>query len=276
MKKREVLKVFKTYAKKDIYGKDGVLLLAKGQLITETTIEKLERIGVLDESSEDYQDVTQSLLISRSADKIKEKLNVKNDNLLLNATEILDTIIFESKAHAWSIFINVLSNYVDWVYSHSINVAIVSLMIAGQLNYNENELWNIGLGAFLHDVGMILIPKDIIQKPGPLDEQEMLTVQQHCDLGVSSVKSMELPQECIDIISQHHERLDGSGYPNALDADNISRNAKIVMVADVADALTSYRSYRKAHNISTAIKYLKSNHEEFPQDIVVLLEKLMV
>ena len=163
----------------------------------------------------------------------------------------------------------------DWLYTHSIDVAIISLMMAVELNYKDKELWNIGLGALLHDVGKLLIPKSIIQKPGPLNHVEKVYIWQHCELGRCSLEPFNLPRECTDVVVQHHERLDGSGYPKGLKGNEICLNARIVMIADAVDAITSGRPYREPQTMDNAIKILRDNERKYSQDLIDLLERIL-
>jgi HD-GYP domain-containing protein (c-di-GMP phosphodiesterase class II) len=151
---------------------------------------------------------------------------------------------------------------------------IMIFAIAG-LGYNDKELFNMGLGALLHDVGKLLIPKPILQKPEGLTDMEMALVRQHCELGTSSLGT-SLPKGCMDIVMQHHERCDGKGYPNGLKGDEISRNARIVMIADAFDTLTAGRPYRTTQEINEAIMILKYDKGKYDQEFISLLEKILV
>ena len=202
-------------------------------------------------------------------------MNFHDDRVLMQPNKILCDIIFESKTKPWWIYINALANYVDWIYTHSIDVAMISLMMAVKLGYSDEELHNIGLGALLHDVGKLLVPKTIIEKLEPLTDTEKNYIRQHCELGMSSLKTFDLPEECTDIVLQHHERLDGSGYPKGLKKDEICRNAKIVMVADAVDAITSGRPYRLPRELDTAINILRIEGEKYSEDLVTLIEKVL-
>lgn len=262
-------------ANKDVYDKKGILLLRKGQKITETIITKLKRhgyyqLGELTEFDENKSSVLTPVIKGFGARK-----NIRDSSILNQSSEVLSTIIFKSKNKPWWIYINALSNYVDWLYTHSIDVAMISLMMAVELGYSDEELFNIGLGALLHDVGKLLVPKNILQKSGPLTDIEMSYIRQHCELGMSSLEGFNLPKEYTNIILQHHERLDGSGYPKGLKGDEICRNAKIVMIADAVDAITSYRPYKQLQNMDFAIKELRNDGQKYSQEFVDLLDKIL-
>ena len=263
------------FTNEDIYDKNGILLLAKGQKTTDAVIAKLKKLGSYNPEEPTNFDVKQRVVTPSLAQAFGEKMNIRDGRVLKYPNKVLSTIIFESKTKPWWIHVNALSNYVDWLYTHSIDVAIISLMIAEELGYTDEELWNIGLGAFLHDVGKLLIPKLIIQKPGSLNDMEMVYIRQHCELGMSSLEPYCLPKECTDIVLQHHERLDGSGYPKGLKGDEICRNARIAMIADAVDAITSGRPYKQAQEMDAAIKILRSDEEKYSQELVSLLEKIL-
>lgn len=267
--------MLETSTKEDIYDKNGILLIAKGHKMTDAVITILKRVRSYKPEEPINFDAKQSVVTSQIAQELGERMNIRNNRILEYSNKILSTIIFESKTKPWWIYVNALNNYVDWLYTHSIDVATISLMIAVELRYNDEELWNIGLGAFLHDIGKMLVPKPIIQKPGPLNYMEKIYIQQHCELGMSSLESYCLPKECTNIILQHHERLDGSGYPKGLKGDEINRNVRIVMIADVVDAITAGRPYKQAQEMDVAIKILRSDEEKYSQEFISVLEKIL-
>lgn len=261
--------------RENIYDKNGILLIAKGQRFTESIVERLKMFGYYNPKETFDYNTQKDLSTSSVVQEFGERINIRNAHILEYPNKVLNKIIFESKTKPWWIYVNALSNYVDWLYSHSIDVAIISLMMAVELGYNDEELWNIGLGALLHDIGKLLIPKSIIEKPGTLNDTETVFMQQHCELGMSSIETYCLPKECTDIILCHHERLDGSGYPKGIRGDDICLNARIAMIADTVDAITSERPYRKSQEIDTAIKILNDEKEKYSQELVLLLKKLL-
>ncbi len=273
------------YTNKDIYDDRGILLLSKGQRITAEVKNRLERLGIYipgeAEIARDIQNFASNQKNRQSDDvtlvsqELKSKMNIRDDRILEKPNEVLINIIFESKTKPWWIYVNALGNYIDWLYTHSIDVALISLMMAIKLGYSDDELINLGIGTLLHDVGKLLVPKFIIQKPISLTDAEMAVVRQHCELGISSLENFNLPKEYTDIVMQHHERLDGSGYPRGLKENEICRNAKIVMIADAVDAITSYRPYRQPKPMDAAIKKLRDEEERYPQNYLSLLEKIL-
>ena len=250
-----------------ICSKDGISHLSEGQKISYNMMhaQPIQKYMELD-----------STILPALTESLNKKLNIYQNNMLTYPSELLTKILFDSKMQPWWIYVSALANYIEWLYTHSIDVALISIMIAIKLKFGPDELWKIGIGSFLHDIGKLLIPKSIIEKKSSLNEQEWILIRQHCELGLISLKSCKLPQECLDIVSQHHERLDGSGYPNGLTDKEISYNAKIVMIADVIDAVTSYRPYKQHQNIDKALKILKNSDSQFSKEIIQILEELFV
>ncbi|MGI6733294.1 MAG: HD-GYP domain-containing protein [Anaerovoracaceae bacterium] len=273
------------YITKDIYNKRGMLLIRKGQKVSSKVMSKLMRLKNHDpEILDDRHDIQGAVfdpdnkqrdILTPTTKEFGAKMNISDYHILEKPNKVLNTIIFESKTEPWWIYVNALGNYVDWLYTHSIDVAIISMMMAERLGYGDEELYNIGFGALLHDVGKLLVPKSILEKPESLTDMERFCIRQHCELGVSSLEGFNIPKEFMDMVMQHHERLDGSGYPKGLKEDEIGLNAKIAMVADAVDAITSYRPYRGAQNMDAAIKMLRDDKEKYPQELVSLLEKIL-
>ena len=135
--------------------------------------------------------------------------------------------------------------YDEYLYHHSFQVTLYSLAIAKEMGYSYEDLRLIGIGALLHDVGKLLIPPDILLKPGRLTDEEYDIMKQHTRYGFDLLRNLHsislLVAHCA---FQHHERLDGSGYPRGLMDAEIHPFAKIIGVADVFDAVTSKRVYR--------------------------------
>lgn len=189
-------------------------------------------------------------------------------------TDYLRQIFADSKGKAWRQILDSLFTRYGWVYEHSVNVALISVMIAVELNMDQTSLYNLTLGGLLHDVGKLLVPMTIIQKNTSLSEAEMNLVRKHSELGMSLVAGCGLCSDCMAVIMQHHERLDGSGYPYGLKSDDIHPLAKIAMIADVLDAITSYRPYRPARSIDEAISLIKQEGDKFSHEYVATMERL--
>lgn len=131
------------------------------------------------------------------------------------------------------------------------------------MKYRGKKLENLCLAALLHDIGMTLLPKEVLNKPDKLDEMEYAIVKNHCQMGASLLRESSIDQVVSEIILQHHERLDGSGYPYGLMKDEIMEEAKIVMEAEFFDAATTSRPYKKAKEIEDVMDELVSLNDQF-------------
>jgi response regulator RpfG family c-di-GMP phosphodiesterase len=129
---------------------------------------------------------------------------------------------------------------------HSRRVFLYSIEIAKTMGGLENQMRNIAMGAWLHDIGKLAISDAILLKPGPLTDEERRVMQRHVQIGYDLVKGIPFLADAAEIILAHHERCDGSGYPRCLNAEEIPVGARIFAVADTFDAMTSDRPYRRA------------------------------
>jgi putative nucleotidyltransferase with HDIG domain len=126
------------------------------------------------------------------------------------------------------------------MYFHSLNVTVLSLMVAREMKLAAEQIRLLGLGALFHDIGKTEIPDKILLKVDPLTKSERDFLQQHCDYGVDIAKKVDLPQSVIDIVHQHHECYDGSGYPQQLKGEQISQLAQIVAIVNQYDNLCNH------------------------------------
>ncbi len=137
---------------------------------------------------------------------------------------------------------------------HQCRVAELAVAMAKEMGLSEFQIEGIHLGSMIHDIGKIQIPAEILSKPGRLSDLEYQIVKQHVMAGYEIMKNGEFPWPIAQMILQHHERLDGSGYPHGLKGDEIILEARILSVADVVEAISSHRPYRAALGIEVAIK----------------------
>lgn len=157
----------------------------------------------------------------------------------------------------------------DYTFAHSVNVAVLALVIGLAMGLSRGDLVKIGLGAFLHDIGKTCIPNKILNKPGSLTTEEMLQIKQHPVHGRNLLKGQAMVDpKAVKIIYQHHERSDGSGYPEGLNAVQMHLFAKIVAVADVYDALVADRPYRPAYLPHQALEILAAESDHFDPEVL--------
>jgi len=141
---------------------------------------------------------------------------------------------------------------------HSVRVAQYALMIAEDMHISEENRAAIRNGSWLHDCGKIGVSESILNNEGPLDDAEMHIVRNHPMWGAEVARQARLSEVIVNIILSHHERYDGKGYPSGLTGDAIPIEARIVAVADIYDALTTERPYRKAYSVDKALEMLDS------------------
>ncbi len=132
----------------------------------------------------------------------------------------------------------------DSVYSHSINVAVISAVLGKWLRFSAQDQQLLAMAGMLHDIGKLLIPENILHKAYKLTDKEYEIIKSHTVKGYHLVKSLSLDAHMKYVVLMHHERCDGSGYPTGIKGDKIDKYAKIAAIADVYDAMTSSRVYR--------------------------------
>ncbi len=146
---------------------------------------------------------------------------------------------------------------------HNMRSAAVSVYIAAQLKGSQEDQKIAGLGALLHDMGKLVIPKLILDKPSYLTEEEFKVIKTHSVRGYCLLKNETwLPKESLQMVHNHHERIDGSGYPSCLEADSLSIFDRIIAVADVFDAITSKRNYRPSLSYAQALTHIEKECPE--------------
>ncbi|MBN1690682.1 MAG: PAS domain S-box protein [Dehalococcoidia bacterium] len=159
--------------------------------------------------------------------------------------------------------INTMSKIVEmrdpYTAGHQHRVAELSIAIARELGYRGDHLENLYMAALIHDIGKIYVPSDILSKPGRLSNIEFNLVKTHAQGSYEILKNMEFPTSIAQSVLQHHERLDGSGYPGGLQGDAICREARLIAVADVVEAMSSHRPYRPALGPDKALEEITAN-----------------
>ena len=141
-----------------------------------------------------------------------------------------------------------------FVAGHELQVAELAAAIGEEMGLPNEVIRGIRAAGCIHDIGYTTIPAEILSKPEKLTQYEMLSVRNHVQAGFDMVKDIEFPWPVAKTILQHHERLDGSGYPNGTKGEEIILEARIIAVADVMDAIASHRPYRPALGIQSAIE----------------------
>jgi putative two-component system response regulator len=170
--------------------------------------------------------------------------------------------------------IGVITNAIELTESteprHNQKVASISVMLGKRLGVRGHGLWVLELAGSLHDVGKLLIPRAILSKPGKLSPDEWTEMKRHSEYGEQIIKPVHGFGEVAEIVRHHHERMDGSGYPDGLKGDEVSLFVRIVGVADSYEALTSDRAYRHAFTRDVALKILREETQAGRWDPAVI------
>jgi PAS domain S-box-containing protein len=141
---------------------------------------------------------------------------------------------------------------------HQSRVADIAVAIGAEMGWEEQRLHGLRVAAQVHDIGKISIPAEILTKPGKLSAAELAMIQGHSDIGYTILKDIPFPWPVAEIVRQHHEKLDGSGYPKGLKADQLLPEAKVLAVADIVEAMASYRPYRAGIPLDTVLAQIES------------------
>jgi putative nucleotidyltransferase with HDIG domain len=144
---------------------------------------------------------------------------------------------------------------------HQARVTRLACAIAKETGLPDERIQGLNVAGTLHDLGKMYVPAEILSKPTRLTESEMMIIKAHPQAAYDILKGIEFPWPVAQIVLQHHERRDGSGYPQGLSGDDILLEARILAVADVVEAMASHRPYRPAHGIDKALEEISQNRD---------------
>ena len=199
-------------------------------------------------SSEEYQKFENNF--QEATDEFTYTLNdIAYRNHEVNVDELFHAAndIMEGTTNTYQLM-DILSNiryFDDSTYAHSLNVAMLANILGRWLRLSERELKTLTVAGMLHDIGKVLIPPEIIKKPGRLSAQEFEIIKQHPLKGYQLLKSKGLDENICQVALLHHEKCDGSGYPLGLTANKINNMAKLITIVDIYEAMTANRVYRQ-------------------------------
>ena len=277
---------------RNVFSADGIMLLAADKEITAAYIRRLEDLGIyaIYVRNPLCEDVEIPLVISEET-RLQSMRTVKRGfEVLRNKQGSLP--IGDVKVLGWKLVSEVLRNrqamihltdirtHDDYTFAHCVDVATLAVLIASQLGYGEEKLRELAVGALLHDVGKVQVDPFLLNKPESLSDDEMVMMRGHALFGFEILRKhgSEISLPSIHIALQHHEKNDGTGYPRGLKNDEIHEYARIVAVADVYDAVTSDRPYRKAllpHEACEIMKTEGCRHFD-PHILPLLLSRIAV
>lgn len=282
---------------KTLYDSSGRILVRAGVVLSQGIISKIKEINILSiyildkYSTEEIDDIIRPELRQKAiltikdaflnineltvADKFSKKQAAHFDNIETMAEDLIENILDNKNVLVPLVDIRSMDNY---VYSHSVNVAIISLVLGVALKLTKRQLQHLCIGALLHDVGKSFISREIILKKEELSSEEITILQQHPTLGYRYLSdAYNLSANIKLIVLQHHERPDGFGYPKKLLNNEINILSKIVSITDTYDSLCAGRPNKKAMFPSDVLEYLMSNAgKAFDYDIVNTFCKIVV
>lgn len=270
-------------------------LIARGTLLDEYLIDGLKKRGVtgvfICEGEEDPEPVEKEKPISpavkntiekyRTQDVAKVKLtesvkkrvsegiqylynNSDSQQFTDTSTKITNDLMKAINDNdALAVDISALKTSDEYTFKHSVDVATLSMIIARNQGLPQEDIYKIGIAGLLHDMGKSKIPLEILNKPGKLNDEEFAVMKSHSVLGYDILKTKKEFSGMISLaVLQHHEKMNGKGYPFGFTADKICPYAKILSVTDVYDALVTERPYKKSFSQRTAVEMIMSMTEE--------------
>lgn len=254
---------------KDVILPDGRLLLLSGFAIKPMYIRRLEafrveKVYVEEGHFDPIEEFEEERVYNHAVDTIKYIFSMTKRSRAADVTIIKDTVddIMHSVIENETVMLQLtgIRDIDNYTFLHSVDVCIYSIILGKKLGYGNGPLMSLGMGAILHDIGKCKIPLDILQKPAKLTDEEFYQMKLHTVHGCEIIKhSYHLETKVANIAFQHHEKWDGSGYPMGISANSIDPLARIVALADVYDALTSDRVYKKKELPHIAAEYIKQN-----------------
>lgn len=263
---------------KSLYDINRNLLISKGSVLHESYKKRIEELGyqgiyIDDELSKDIEvkDVIRDELRMKAIQAVKDVF-IKDDMTSVTGKQNFENKIDVTKKIVNDIVEDILENrdtmvnlidlkfFDDYTFFHSVNVAVLSVLVGAEYGLSREQLSNLGLAAILHDIGKIFVDKDILNKPSSLTKSEYEHIKQHSQFGYNYLKeTYDIPAQAYVAVLQHHEKYDGTGYPDGKKQEEISLLGRIIGIADVYDALTSNRPYRKPLIPSEAMEYIMAN-----------------
>lgn len=255
LEKEEIAVVVSDY---QMPGMTGIELLSQTRAVSPDTIKILMTA---------HADLNTAINAINSGEVFKFITKPWEDDLLIEAVEeaikryrIIQSMKKGDEGHLLSLA-QTIELKDPYTRGHCDRVADYALVIGDALNLPQDIKTQIKYGSWLHDCGKIGIPENVLNKPGSLDPQEMEIIQKHPVLGAEVARLSNRSEIIVNIILHHHEKYDGTGYPERRKGESIPMEARIVSIADIFDALISNRPYRKAYKLYEALEILRSMRE---------------
>ncbi len=276
-------------------------LIVRGTILNEYLIESLKKLGIAgvyvsegeddpepEKKEEELSPVVKNTISKlRTSDPSKVKLsesvkkrvsegiqylysNSSSEQFATTTASITDDLMKAINDNdAIAVDINALKTSDEYTFKHSVDVATMAMIIAKKQGLGRKDVYHIGIAGLLHDMGKAQIPLEILNKPAKLTDDEFAVMKKHPLYGYNILKDKnDFPKTVSFAVLQHHEKMNGTGYPMGVPSDKIVPYAKILSVADVYDALVTERPYKKAFSQRTAVEMIMSMTEEL--DIIAM------
>lgn len=163
----------------------------------------------------------------------------------------------------------------DYTAHHQNNVAVIARLIAQQLGLSAFEVEGIRIAGQIHDIGKSAIPNELLTKSGKLNDEEFSLIKTHASRAQELLEGIEFPWPVLDMVLQHHEKMDGSGYPKGLIAEQICLGARILAVADLADSMINPRPYRGALGLESVLDELHTHAHLYDKSVSEAFHKIV-
>lgn len=272
---------------RNIFTNDGKILLRAGTILSGGYINKIKEMGVFyvyveDERLDDVQ------VEDESISRLKQ-------NTMENMSKIMKNIAMVSDKKAMSEYVKTVENLISYIsenkditkslydiqthsnstYVHSISVCIMSAIIGQGMKMDSSAIKELGVAAILHDIGKTQLPRSIVEKKGNLSGEELQQYKEHPYLGAMLLKkNVRISENIIKGVQQHHERVDGKGYPYRLTGKSINKFARIICVSDVYDTISNSKDYKKAFSPNDAYELILAGSDTiFDEEVVKSFKK---
>ncbi|MBC9783588.1 HD-GYP domain-containing protein [Heliobacterium chlorum] len=265
-----------------VYDGRGNILLAPGVTLTSNYLRRLESLEIGSIYIEgpfsdlvNYENALSDRIyveVMKNTKKLVDVLgSTRTHSDLSVAKKSVELIVDELLRNRGTLIdVNALHDYDEYTFTHSVSVCVLSIIIGLQKGLSRQELYILGMGALLHDIGKTKVPLEILNKPGKLTEEECTIMMQHPSLGFDLLRKNSNLLSA-HVAFQHQEKFNGTGYPRNLKGEDIHLFARITSVADVYDALTSKRPYRSPITGNKAYEYLLlQSTKQFDPEIIKL------
>jgi putative nucleotidyltransferase with HDIG domain len=259
----------------DVFNRFGLLVLSKGTVVTEHEIYRLQQHRI--ESVEIHHRVNESVMHTseNTFDQIQETILPKYEQAVAGVVNIFEKALTTGEVlevdvqHSFQPLLDnckqerdivslllLLNNQDDYTYQHSVQVGMLSYYIAKWLDWDDERALFAGKAGFLHDIGKCRIPDSILNKPGKLTKSEFEEIKKHTQYGYEILRKSPTTEALALPALQHHERMDGSGYPYGLKGEQIDPTSRIVMIADIFCAMIFPRVYQAKRDMLSVLKEL--------------------